>query len=60
MCSKRCAKPVRPGASCAGPDVIPEIHAHDRQPAIFRQDHLEAIRQRVLLDVDLRDIAGGV
>ena len=39
------------------PDVIPEVDAHERQPTIFGQDHLEAVRQRVFLDVELRNIA---
>ena len=39
------------------PDVIPEVHRHHRQPAILAQDHIQAIRQRVLLEGEPRNIS---
>ena len=44
------------GPSLAGPDVVPEVHRDHRQPVIRADDHLEAVRQRVLLELDLRDV----
>ena len=38
-------------------DVVPEVDADDGQPAILREDHFEAVRQRVLLDVDCWKVA---
>ena len=58
-CSKRCAKPVRPALLVGGPDVIPEIHRHQRQPVILAEDHVEAVRQRELLERDFRDVRRG-
>ena len=58
MCSNRCAKPVRPGASLAGPDVVPEVHRHDRQPMVLDQDHLEPVGQRGFLVGDLQRRGG--
>ena len=50
MCSKRCAKPVRPGRFVGRADVVPEFDGDERQPVVLRQDDLEAVRQRVLLE----------
>ena len=37
------------------PDVIPEVDGHQRQAMILAQDHLEAVRQRVLLEGNRRE-----
>jgi hypothetical protein len=39
-----------------GADVVPEIHGNERQPMVFRQDHFEAVWQRVFLELDRRDV----
>jgi hypothetical protein len=36
-------------------DVVPLVHVDDRQLAIHVEDDLEPVRQRVLLELDLRD-----
>jgi hypothetical protein len=41
------------------PDVIPEVHGHERKPVIFAQDHVQAVRQRELLVVNFQRAAGG-
>ena len=46
MCSKKCAKPVRPGRSFFEPDVIPHLEVHDRRRMIFEKDHVEPVGQR--------------
>ena len=38
-------------------DVVPEVHRDERQAVVLRQDHLEAVRQRVLLERDVRNVA---
>ncbi len=38
------------------PDVIPEVHRHDRQPTVLAEDDLEAVRKRVLLELNPRDL----
>ena len=46
-----------PGASrlfVGRTDVIPEIHGDERQPVILRQDDLEPVRQRELLEFERR------
>ena len=37
-------------------DVIPQVHGDHRQPLVPAQDHVEAVRQRVLLERELRDV----
>jgi hypothetical protein len=39
-------------------DVVPEVDGNDRQAPILAQDDVEAVRQRVLLERDPRDVAG--
>ena len=57
MCSKRCAKPGAARLLVGRADVVPEVDGDERQPMILGQDHVEAVRQRVFFEVDLRDIA---
>ena len=50
-------KQVRePGASrplIQGPDVIPEVDGHQRQPVVFMGNYRETVWQRVFLKLDL-------
>jgi hypothetical protein len=52
MCSNRWAKPVRPGKFVRRANVIPDIRRDQRQAMIFRQNHHQAVRQRVFLKFD--------
>ncbi len=38
------------------PHVIPEVDGDERQPVIFMRDHRQAVGQRVLLVLDLRQL----
>ena len=40
------------------PDVVPQVHRHQRQPVIFAQDHLQPVRQLVFLILDGRELLG--
>jgi hypothetical protein len=42
-----------------GADVVPQIHRDERQPVVFRKDYLEAVRQRVLLELDRWNVGMG-
>ena len=53
MCSNRCAKPGAAGLFVRRADVIPEVHGNHRHTLVAAQDHVEAVRQRVLLECDL-------
>ena len=53
MCSKRCAKPVRPARSFREPDVVPEVHRDDGRARVARQDDAQAVVQPVSLERDL-------
>ena len=59
MCSKRCAKPVRPGPLVLRADVEPLVDVDDRELPVDVQDDLQAVRKRVLLEDDLRGRVGG-
>ena len=50
-------EPGAAGLLIRGADVVPQIHRHERQPMILRQDHIQAIRQREFFEVDLGDVA---
>jgi hypothetical protein len=39
-------------------DVVPLVDVHDRELAIDVQDHLQTVRQGVLLELDVRNLAG--
>ena len=56
MCSNRCANPVRPGRLVRRTDVVPDVDGDERQPLILGEDHLEAVRQRVLLERNRRQV----
>ena len=45
------------GRLVRGADVIPDVDADERHAMILGEDHFEAVRQRVLLDVELRNVA---
>ena len=37
-------------------DVVPEVDGDHRHPLVAAQDHLEAVRQRVVLERDAREV----
>ena len=41
-----------------GTDVVPHADADERHAMIFREDHFEPVRQRVLFDIELGNIVG--
>ena len=47
-CSKRCAKPVRPGRSRAEPTWYQMFTADDRHAVVLVEDHVQAVGQREL------------
>ncbi len=42
-----------------GTDVVPQVDRDERQPVIFGQDHFEAVRQRVFLELDRWNVGLG-
>ena len=56
MCSKRWAKPVRPGRSLRGPTWVPEVDCDEGQAMVFVGDDLEAVGQGEGLVLDLGDL----
>ncbi len=51
-------EPGAAGGLVGGAHVVPEVHGHHRQPAFLAEDHFEPVRQRDLLERELRNVGG--
>jgi hypothetical protein len=51
-------EPGAPGIFVGWSHVVPQVHGHHGEAALLAQDHLEAVRQRVLLELEARHVGG--
>ena len=56
MCSKRWAKPVRPGFSSLEPTSVPDVDCHDGRLVVFVKNDRQAVGKRVFFDLEHGDL----